>query len=169
MSTQCDSGEMEKEVARWAHPSYMEVQYTALEKENEVLEETIQMMSQNLREVEDELSIVELKVQNANASQRVGFGVEVVDEEIVAQAMAQEREAEWALAERCHAAGEAAAAIYCEHGDEVVAQVGKHKPQCEFSKAERGETSFGLANAVGCTCGYLAKQEKARKKKEGKQ
>ena len=58
------------------------------------------MMFQNLREVEDELSIVELKVQNANASQRVGFGVEVVDEEFLAQTMAQEREAEWDLANR---------------------------------------------------------------------
>ena len=60
VSTQCDSRKMEKEVARWAHPSYMEVQYMALEEENKVLEETIQMMSQILREVEDELSIAEL-------------------------------------------------------------------------------------------------------------
>ena len=112
------------------------------------------------------------KVQNANASQRVGFGVEVVDEEIVAQAMAPRergRVGPGRTVPCMQCSGEAAAAIYCEHGDEVVAQVGKHKPQCEFSKAERGETSFGLANAVGCTCGYLAKQEKARKKKEGKQ
>ena len=136
----------------------------ALEGENRVLEETIKMLPQHLREAEDDLSIAELKIQNANVFQCV----EVVDEEIVAQAVACEREAEWALAERCHAAGEAAAARYLEHGDEAVTQVENHKPQCEFSRAERGETPFGLANAVGCTCGYLAKQEKARKKKEGK-
>ena len=117
------------------------------------------LLSKHLHEAEDELSIAELKLQNVSVSQCV----ENMDGETVAHAVTREREAEWALAERWHAAGEAAATRYWEHGDEAVTQVGNHKPQCGFSRQ-----SFGLANVVGCTCGYLAKQEKAKKKKEGK-
>ena len=83
----------------------------------------------------------------------------------MARAVANEKEEEYQLAERCHAAGKAAMTQYWEPGGEAAA-VGHHRPPCEFAKAERGVASFDVANMVGCTCGYFAEQEKIRNKKK---
>ena len=53
---------------------------------------------------------------------------------------------------------------------EAAVQVGIHDNWCKFAKVERGELSWGLANAahLGCTCGALDRKERAKKMRDKK-